>query len=162
MFVGYENEDIDGELTATMIVGIFKTKEDVEQYEMMSNRSITFEEVPVIDISKLKPIKYIDFTYYKDGSYGYNVGFTNNFETPNIKSINRITVMNGNVRMKYHVQDNQTIEQIVERFLKVCPMLVFKKTAGELIASDELKFRMRGIYTEIDAMELYKQIGLMQ
>lgn len=161
MFIGYENEDVDG-ITATMTVGLFKSKEDVERYKQMSNREITFEKVSILDIDKIKPITYIDFFYYKDGSHGYSVRKTNTFETPNIKMLNRISLINGTVRMKYYLRENQNHKEIVERLIKICPMLVFKKTAGELITSDELNFRMRGIYTEIEADEIYKQIGLIQ
>lgn len=88
MYIAYEIEE-EGGMEYVNPVGVLRNKKDANLFESMSN-GINIEKVPMIDIRNIKPIKYILFWYYKNGSNGYSEHITNSLFVKDIDKFNRI------------------------------------------------------------------------
>ena len=71
MYIAYRIETYDG-IDYMQPVGVFRNKKDMNDFKSISPSNLNFEKVPMVDMRKVYPIRYIDYEYYKDGSCGYS------------------------------------------------------------------------------------------
>lgn len=91
MYVGYMTEEYRGDTFFTPVC-ILRNDEELKKYLSISNRKINFEECEILDLESIKKIRYIDVVYKNVNDSKWEECFTNDFETKDIKDLNRITI----------------------------------------------------------------------
>ena len=130
----------------------------MKKYDSRSNRKIDFEECEILNLENIKLIRYVDVVYRKADDSKWEECITNDFETKNLKELNRITILKGSVHIKKILNDSENAEDIAKKLLNICPQLLLKKEANEIVNYEETGVRMSGMYVEIDIEDLIKSM----
>ena len=157
MYIAYETEEQDG-IECIFPIGILKNKNDVELFKSMSSKNINIEKIPMIDMRKVNPIKYITFWYRKDGSHGWSEGVTNSLMVKDIEKFNRVYIINGNMTITKVMKENEDSKEVIKKLENICPKLLLKKELDELNNSEESGVRMNSLYVQIDIKDLLEKI----
>ena len=157
MYIAYRIEACDG-IDYMQPVGIFRNKKDMNDFKSISPNNLNFEKVPMVDMRKVSPIRYIDCWYYKDGSYGYSCGVTNSLFVKDVEKYNKVYVINGHLKITKVLKDDEDGKVIFEKLKKLSPKLLLKKEIDELKNSDENGFRANSLFVQIDAIDLLNNI----
>lgn len=158
MYIGYKIEDYCGQPYINPIC-ILKDEKDVEKYNAMStSKAINFEECNILDLDKVNKIRYVDIVYKSKEDKDWKECITNDFETKNIKDVNRVTIFNGCVHIKKVLHDNEDTSIVAEKLLEMCPHLTFKKDMNEVTNYEDTGIRMNGVYVEIDIDDFLKSM----
>lgn len=157
MYIAYETEKQNG-MEYVFPIGIFRNKKDVEQFKEMTTEYINFEKVPMIDMRKIKPIKYIKFWYCKGGSFGWSKGITNSLLVKQPEKFNRAHIFNGTMTITKIIREDEDIEDVAKKLEKLCPKLLLKKELGELSDSEESGIRMNSVFVQVDVKDLLEKI----
>ena len=158
MYIGYKIEDYCGQTYINPIC-ILKNEKDVEKYNAMStDNAINFEECNILDLDKINKIRYVDIVYKSKDDKVWKECVTNDFETKNVKDINRVTIFNGCVHIKKILNDNEKSKIVADKLLEMCPHLAFKKDMNEVTNYEDTGIRMNGVYVEIDIDDFLKSM----
>lgn len=156
MYIAYEIKEEDG-MEYINPVGVLRNKRDADLFKDMSPK-INIEKIPMIDMRNVKPINYIEFWYYKDGSYGWSEKVTNSFFVKNTEKFNRVHIMNGHMKIVKVINENESYKDIVEKLKNICPKLLLKKELDELNNSEESGIRINSLFVQVDVKDLLEKI----
>lgn len=157
MYVAYSEDDYDG-ITAFAPIGVLKNKEDMIKFQKISPSGFNYEEIPFINPKKIKPIRYIDFVYSKDGSYRYMNCITNTFFTKDDKLLNKAYILNGNLHIIKTLDEDENEEETYENLSKIAPKILLSKEIDELNNSENNGIRINNLYVKIEISDLLKMI----
>ena len=157
MYIAYRIETCDG-IDYMQPVGVFRNKKDMNDFKSISPSNLNFEKVPMIDIRKISPIKYMKYWYSKDGSCGYSCGVTNSLFVKDVEKYNKVYVINGYLKITKVLKDGEDDKVVFEKLKKLSPKLLLKKEIDKLKNSDENGFRANSLFVQIDAIDLLNNI----
>lgn len=157
MYIAYRIETCDG-IDYMQPVGVFRNKKDMNDFKSISSSNLNFEKVPMIDIRKISPIKYMKYWYSKDGSCGYSCGVTNSLFVKDVEKYNKVYVINGYLKITKVLKDGEDDKVVFEKLKKLSPKLLLKKEIDELKNSDENGFRANSLFVQIDVIDLLNNI----
>lgn len=106
MYIAYRIETCDG-IDYMQPVGVFRNKKDMNDFKSISPSNLNFEKVPMIDIRKISPIKYMKYWYSKDGSCGHSCGVTNSLFVKDVEKYNKVYVINGYLKITKVLKDGE-------------------------------------------------------
>lgn len=157
MYVAYSEDDYNG-VTVLSPIGVFKNKEDMIKFKEISPVGINYEEIQFIDPKKIEPIRYIDFVYNKDGSYGYTDCITNTFFTKDDKLLNKAYILNGNLHIVKTLDKDEDEEETYKNLSKIAPRILLSKEIDELNNSENNGVRINNLYVKVEVSDLLKMI----
>lgn len=156
MYIAYEIKE-EGGMEYVNPVGVLKNRKDANLFKDMSY-GINIEKIPMIDMRNIRPIRHIEFWYYKDGSYGYSERITNSLFVKNIEKFNRVHILNGHMKIVKVINETESSKEVAEKLKNICPKLLLKKELDELNNSEESGVRMNSLFVQIDVRDLLEKI----
>lgn len=156
MYLAYKTTEQYGD-TFFEPIGILKNKDDKQKFELIcGDEKVNYEKIDIVNMDEVKPIVYIDFTYYTDGRIGCRKVISNTL-LKSEKDCNTAYTLTNSVHITKVINANDDIDMLKEKLIDISRKFLMMESLEELHSNFESGIKTNSLYMEIDVNDLFEK-----